>query len=792
MSGDGSETGATIVPAPGSGGSVPSIETDGVPEAPDEPPFISGLGPASGPIGGGQIVEVQGAHFAAGSSVRWSGQTLVPLAGGNGSLLRVQAPSVAAAQPVDVQVRAGTLSSNVVTYMYLPAQSTPVITSVTPASGPVTGQQSVEIRGSGFDAPSVRFGPFAATVTGTPTATSITVTTPETVLTGPVPVVVTNPDGGIAVSDGPYSYTPVSGGAPTITAVQPDNAPMTGGTTLTILGSQFTPDVTVLIGGVAATQVQFLSSSALMATTPAGAVGATTISVTLPGSLSTTAPFAYRPILQSVTACVGDDQDGDGVPDDWENQFGLSSADASDAALDWDGDGRSNLQECQNGTHPRGLYTRYLAEGATGSFFSTRVALVNPGIMPARVLFRFLTQAGATVPQVVIVPAGTRRTLDLETLAGLESANISTVIESDAEVVIDRTMRWDRSTRGGAHAEASVPAPALRWYLAEGATHGDFTLFYLIQNPNLTSAASVRIRFLLPAGAPMERFYTVAPNSRFTLPVDAVEGLDATDVSAVIESVNGIPVIVERAMYSSAAGVFAAGHDSAGVTTLSSQWFFAEGATGSFFDLYLLFANPNATDAQVRAIYLLTDGTTVEKTYSVPANSRRTVYVANEDPRLADAAVSATIQSLNGVPIIAERAMWWPHGQPWHEAHNSAGSIVTGTKWVVADGEHGAGEEATQTYLLVANTSAATAHLRVTVLLESGAPLIREYTVAGNSRFNVLVGPDFSLPAGTRFGAVVESLGAVPAQIVVERAMYWNAGGVIWAAGSNLLATKIQ
>jgi len=48
------------------------------------------------------------------------------------------------------------------------------------------------------------------------------------------------------------------------------------------------------------------------------------------------------------------------------------------------------------------------------------------------------------------------------------------------------------------------------------------------------------------------------------------------------------------------------------------------------------------------------------------------------------------------------------------------------------------------------------------------------------------------LPAGTRFGAVVESLGATPAQIVVERAMYWNASGVIWAAGSNLLATKLQ
>ena len=50
----------------------------------------------------------------------------------------------------------------------------------------------------------------------------------------------------------------------------------------------------------------------------------------------------------------------------------------------------------------------------------------------------------------------------------------------------------------------------------------------------------------------------------------------------------------------------------------------------------------------------------------------------------------------------------------------------------------------------------------------------------------------FVVPRGTRFSAVVESLGGVPAQIVVERAMYWNARGQIWAAGSDVLATKLQ
>ena len=46
--------------------------------------------------------------------------------------------------------------------------------------------------------------------------------------------------------------------------------------------------------------------------------------------------------------------------------------------------------------------------------------------------------------------------------------------------------------------------------------------------------------------------------------------------------------------------------------------------------------------------------------------------------------------------------------------------------------------------------------------------------------------------ANRRYGAVIESLGANPAQIVVERAQYWNANGVNWAAGTNALATRLQ
>ncbi|SDK75420.1 hypothetical protein [Microbulbifer yueqingensis] len=46
------------------------------------------------------------------------------------------------------------------------------------------------------------------------------------------------------------------------------------------------------------------------------------------------------------------DDDNDGLPDAWENQYGLDALDAADAEQDLDGDERSNLAEFQQGTDP--------------------------------------------------------------------------------------------------------------------------------------------------------------------------------------------------------------------------------------------------------------------------------------------------------------------------------------------------------------------------------------------------------------------------------------------------------
>jgi hypothetical protein len=157
-------------------------------------------------------------------------------------------------------------------------------------------------------------------------------------------------------------------------------------------------------------------------------------------------------------------------------------------------------------------------------------------------------------------------------------------------------------------------------------------------------------------------------------------------------------------------------------------------------------------------------------------------------PVLRDAEVSTTVTSLNNVPIVVERAMWWPSGD-WQEAHASTGVTAAGPFWAIADGESGGSGDA-QTYLLLANTSPIDGDVLVTVYLEGGGSVQRVVPMQASSRVTINLG-EFPFVNQRRFAATALALGNSPISLVVERATYWTAGGVFWGAGTNTVATPL-
>jgi hypothetical protein len=426
----------------------------------------------------------------------------------------------------------------------------------------------------------------------------------------------------------------------------------------------------------------------------------------------------------------------------------------------------------------------FLAEGATGTFFDLDLVLANPNPAPANITVTFLKPLGqGQVGQQFTLAASSRTSINVETISGLENAEVSTIVTTSAEtpIVVERTMRWN-ATGYGAHTDKASPSTSHRWYFAEG-SQGFFFTYLLLANPH-NAPNEVFVTYLREGDSGVTRSYQLAPLQRYTVDIGADEEL--VNRSFGMEVVFTLPGIAERAMYFGLDPLWVGGHESVGVTLPSRNWFLAEGATGGFFETFVLFANPSQSTANVSVRYLPATGSAIDKTYQVQAGRRLTVNIEGEDPTLASAAVATQVTS--DVPIIVERAQYWPDPPGnWYEAHNSFGVTSTATRWGLAEGRVGL-DASYQTYILLANPNDNPAAVEIKFIRDDGTTLTKNFTVDPASRFNVAVGGE-AVPEITngQFSAVITA--SLP--IAVERAMYSDQAGATWQAGTNATATRL-
>ncbi|MCX7293685.1 IPT/TIG domain-containing protein, partial [Janthinobacterium sp.] len=242
-------------------------------------PTVTSLSPASGPIAGGSTVTISGTNFSGATAVTFGGTAAIGFPVNSATQITATAPAGSGTVDVRVTTIGGTSATSANDqFTYVGA---PVVSSILPTAGPVTGGSTVTISGTNLSgATAVTFGGTAAIGFTVNSATQITATAPAG--TGTVDVRITT-IGGTSAASANDQFTYV--GAPVVSSISPTAGPATGGSTAIISGTNFSGVTAVTFGGTAATGFTVNSATQITATAPAG-TGTVDVRVTTIGGTS--------------------------------------------------------------------------------------------------------------------------------------------------------------------------------------------------------------------------------------------------------------------------------------------------------------------------------------------------------------------------------------------------------------------------------------------------------------------------------------------------------------------------
>lgn len=278
------------------------------------PPTITGISPNTGVPEGGTTVTIQGTGFSttANATMISFGGTVISSPGPGlpavscQSVTQCTVASPGGTGTVDVVATVAGQSSPASAadqFIYQPV----TVTRIAPNSGPIAGGTSVAITGTGFPAspatpPTVNFGVIAATSVSCSSPTSCTAMSPITMVTGSVDVTVTVQAGSTpqtSNTSGADQFTYVAPATlPSVTGVSPKQGFLSGGTSVTITGTNLAGATSVSFGPnlVASPVCTADGTSCTVLSTGSTATGSVHVQVTANGQTSLTGPgdaFTY-------------------------------------------------------------------------------------------------------------------------------------------------------------------------------------------------------------------------------------------------------------------------------------------------------------------------------------------------------------------------------------------------------------------------------------------------------------------------------------------------------------------
>ncbi|MCU0749126.1 MAG: IPT/TIG domain-containing protein, partial [Akkermansiaceae bacterium] len=291
-----SHTQLVIEAPPGQGTDIPvRVSLEGRVSAPQlfsySPPVLSSITPNKGPSAGGTTIILAGSSFGLDPSVTIGGTEVTSTRLSHTQVSAIVPPGEGINREVRVIVDGR--PSNALSFSY----DSPLITLISPTTGPTSGNVPLTISGSSFGLnPIVTVGGNSASILSS-THSQIIVTLPPGQGTGKS--VIVNADNQLS---NPYSFDYQ---APLLTSVSAASVPTAGNVPLTVRGENFGFTPIVMVGGRNA-PLTSISHTELIATLPAGEGIDQPVTVSVEGSNSNSRPLSYdAPSITSITPASG-------------------------------------------------------------------------------------------------------------------------------------------------------------------------------------------------------------------------------------------------------------------------------------------------------------------------------------------------------------------------------------------------------------------------------------------------------------------------------------------------------
>lgn len=261
--------------------------------------------------------------------------------------------------------------------------------------------------------------------------------------------------------------------------------------------------------------------------------------------------------------------------------------------------------------------TWYLANGTTERDGVQVLALFNPFPDDAIVDITFSTDEGRDEPLALAglpIPAGTTTLVNLEEHVRRRAVTATSVEARSGRLVVDRIQSFDPSVGGrrGVSLALAAPGPAETWTFPEGLWTDGLAQSWHVFNP--TDREAIVLLEVFPAeGDPIEPIeLTIGPRTQVAVSAAETERIPA-DVahSSVIASINGVPVVAERALSASPPAERRGWTSSLGSPLATAQWVLPLGEASGNTDEWVVVHNPTAGDLEV-SVTALANGQVIE------------------------------------------------------------------------------------------------------------------------------------------------------------------------------------